>query len=351
MASIRDVAACAGVSIATVSRVIHQDPHNKISSKTREQVLEAMRKLHYEPRSAGRKPRAAGQERFRAGCILNSMLPKFSDRFYTAILTSFEAEFNRLGGDLSFIKTVREIENCGGRLGALLEDIDYVLTMEYIGDDLLREIRANVKSVVGVDISDWRIAHVGYNRIHAAALAAEYLIARGHRRIAYIGGEECALAQNVLHARIDDERFVGFCHQMSYRGLPVDDALVGNCKWDRRRCEALTREMLALQNPPTAILAASDNMAIAAISACGKMGLAVPDDISVMGISDIEEAQFSNPPLTTVRVPTAEIGVEAARLFVREALTAQEMDPSTGPRLICLPTCLVERGSVRRLEI
>ena len=128
---------------------------------------------------------------------------------------------------------------------------------------------------------------------------------------------------------------------MSDLGLEVKPEWVLNCEWDDRKCIALVEKTYREYGLPTAFYAASDLMAMAALRALYQLGVRVPDQMAVIGMSNIEMSQYANPPLTAIDVPTVEMGIAAARIIAERI-----HGDATLPKRVLLPSRLIERDSV-----
>ena len=128
---------------------------------------------------------------------------------------------------------------------------------------------------------------------------------------------------------------------MADLGLDVRPEWIINCDWDDRKCMTLVEKTYREHGLPTAFYAASDLMAIAALRALYKLGISVPGQVAVIGMSNIEMSQYANPPLTTIDVPTYEMGVTAARVIAQRIRGDNSL-----PKRILLPSALIERDSV-----
>lgn len=349
MSTIRDVAKLAGVSIATVSRVLNHDEKFQTSSTTKQKVWGAAQALDYSSEktkhpSAGSPPSVLSGKHLRVGCVLNRSPLKYIDSFYMSLLSNFENELNRLGGILLFTKTPMELELQRDEMASLYKNIGSIVMMEYLSSEMMAEISSQVPYVLGLDIESPDIDTITYDRVEATMIATEHLLQMGHRRIAYIGGNERQwnLSQSDYTGLWSNKRFWGYRYSLLYHQLPFDPDLVKNCHWDSEYCSRQIKELLALPQPPTAILCASDTLAITAISVCGELGYSVPLDISIIGINDNDGAKYSNPPLTTVRIPQDTLGVLAARILAF---------PQDGyPHKQLVPLTLVERKSVHDIS-
>ena len=150
------------------------------------------------------------------------------------------------------------------------------------------------------------LSSVTYDDEAGARAATQHLIAQGHRRIAHLlGDERYASAQ---------ARFKGYRQELNDAGIGVDDALIRTTDWDMTEAIAGTlTDLFELADPPTAIFAASDDLAISALEALRAAGRSVPEDVAIIGFDDIPLARDVTPQLTTVRIPLAEIGRRAGR--------------------------------------
>ena len=128
---------------------------------------------------------------------------------------------------------------------------------------------------------------------------------------------------------------------MADLGLEVRPEWVLNCEWDDRKCIAMVEKTHSEHGLPTAFYAASDLMAMAALRALWQLGIRVPDQAAVIGMSNIEMSRYANPPLTTIDVPMVEMGIAAARIIAQRI-----HGDTTLPKRVLLPSRLIERDSV-----
>lgn len=343
MSNIRQVACLAKVSIATVSRVMNEDTQFQVSLETKHKVLEAAKQLSYSLEKKQKSVQDNNKSKtLNAGVILNRSKVKYVDSFYMRILASFEEELNLLGGRLVFTKTVQELNLTKAELKAITKNLDGLILMECLPHDVLEYLQTLVPTIISIDVEHPELESISYDRMEAATMAMNYLMEKGHRRIAFIGGEEHPQNYNKEKQKgnylFDSKRFWGYHYSLIKNKIEYDPSLVCNCNWNINLCRTQVQQIMSAPNPPTAILAASDTIAIAAICACGEMNLNIPQDVSIMGISDNEESKYSNPPLTTVRIPQDTMGLLAARTLVH---------PISGiPKTVLLPLTLIERKSV-----
>ncbi len=337
MASIRDVARLAQVSPATVSRILSNNTVYKTTDETRSRVLRAATELGYQPlvkKQIAPKPVPAGS-RFTLGCLLAATKGKYSDPFYLAILGGIEEELKSLGGVISLIHTEQELDNPEVLARFLDARLDGLIMMRPLAEPLFDLLRGRIPHIVGLDTGHMPIDNVEYDHFRVSKMAVEYLHGKGHRDIGFIGG--CPPGQPLTRSR----RYRSYRETMQDLGLTVRPEWVLDCEWDDKKCMALVEETHRTVGLPTAFYAASDLMAMAALRALYQLGIRVPRQMSIIGMSNIEMSQYANPPLTTIDVPTVEIGIAAAR-----TIAARVRGDATLPKRIILPSVLVERDSV-----
>ena len=336
MANIRDVAMLAKVSPATVSRILNDNPIYKITDETRERVLRAVAELGYKP-LAKKRPAAAetaGNSVFSIGVLLATTRGKYSDPYYLSILSGIEDELSRLGGNVSLIQTEQELEDEAVLNRLLNANLSGLIMMRPLSEPLFSRLHALIPHIVGIDTGHMPIDNVEYDHLRVSRMAVEYLYARGHREIGYIGGS--GGSQPIKRSR----RFRSYLETMADLDLEVRPEWILNCEWDDRKCISLVEETCRRHGLPSAFYAASDLMAIAALRALYQLGIHVPSQTAVIGMSNIEMSQYANPPLTTIDVPAVDMGKEAAQLITRRIQGDKSL-----PRRILFPSRLIERDS------
>ena len=329
MANIRDVARLANVSPATVSRILNDNQIYKTTDETRERVLRAVTELGYQA-PLKKRPHASVQETsgFSVGVLLAATKGKYSDPYYLAILGGIEDELARLGGTVSVIQTEQELEDQVILNRLLSAGLSGLIMMRPLSEPLFEQLHSLIPHIVGIDTGHMPIDNVEYDHLRVSRMAVEYLYAKGHRAIGYIGGSVGRRYRSYLETRAD-------------LGLEVKPEWVLNCGWDDRKCISLVEKTYHDHGLPTAFYAASDLMAMAALRALYQLNIRVPDQVAVIGMSNIEMSQYANPPLTTIDVPAVEMGITAARI-----IAARVRGDATLPKRVLLPSRLIERDSV-----
>ncbi len=337
MANIRDVARRAGVSPATVSRIINDNQVYKTTDETRERVLRAVTELGYQA-PVRKRPQSApvpDPSGFSVGVLLATTRGKYSAPYYLSILSGIENELARLGGTVSVIQTEQELEDQAILSRLLSAGLSGLVMMRPLSEPLFERLHSLIPHIVGIDTGHMPIDNVEYDHLRVSKMAVEYLYKRGHRQIGYIGGSVGGAPMK------RSRRFRSYLETMADLGLEVRPEWVLNCDWDERKCASLVEKTYREHGLPTAFYAGSDLMAMAALRTLYQLGLRVPDQVAVIGMSNIEMSQYANPPLTTIDVPTVEMGIAAARI-----IAARIRGDKTLPKRVLLPSRLIERDSV-----
>lgn len=182
--------------------------------------------------------------------------------------------------------------------------------------------------------STW-LPHIDCDDVGGGRSAATHLIELGHRRIAFIGGRQAVDSSEL--------RETGFRDAMLLAGIPVAEDLVRYSQFDPDKAQGIADALLSLPEPPTAIIAANDLTAMRVMNAARARGLSIPDDVSIVGFDDIPEALHCDPPLTTVRQPLQAMG-EAAMTILLTILDGHEHEPDH-ERHIRMDTELIVRST------
>mgnify|MGYP001187427210 CR=1 FL=1 len=328
MVRISDVAKLANVSTATVSRVLSNS--GNVKKETTEKVLEAIRKLNYQPNMLARQLR-----KLETKTIL-VVVPDITNTFFSKVLrgiehVAIENDYEVLLGD-----TGNNIERESGYLNILRQRKadGMILLTARLESHVLEEIASEFPVVLACEyLEGSTIPTVSIDNISSARKATEYLIHLGHRRIGFISGP-----LNVILSR---DRLKGFRQAMAQHGIPVESFLVQEGDFSFESGYNMMMKFLALDQPPTAVFASNDEMAIGAIKAIKSKGLRVPDDISVVGFDDIQFASIYEPALTTISQPMFEIGKKAMELLIK-LINKDELEKSQyilEDRLVVRETC------------
>jgi LacI family transcriptional regulator len=331
--TLEQIAALAGVSRSTVSRVVNQHP--RVDPATRERVLQVIRDQDFHPNTAART--LAGRRSQIIGVVIPQALGSvFADPYFPMLIQGVSAACDERGYYLmvSFVQpqsadAFRRIVRAGHLDGlvvasALTEDA-FVQRLEGEGFPFVLIGRPfGESSAISVDVDNER----------GAAMAVQHLARLGYDRIATITGP--------LNMVAAVDRREGFSTAMQQVGLEVHADYVQEGDWSEWSGERAMSVLLNLPLRPEAVFAASDNMAIGALKAIRRAGLRVPDDVALVGFDDISLASAVEPPLTTVRQPIHRLGYTAAAVLLDGLLRPDRMAAKQGERIV-LPTELVVR--------
>ncbi|MHB9145217.1 MAG: LacI family DNA-binding transcriptional regulator [Symbiobacteriia bacterium] len=334
MATIRDIAQELGVSITTVSRALNHYPD--IKDETRQRILEHARRVGYRP-SATARTLVTKRSSLLGVFFRDHQNSGFMHPFFSEVLQGFKETAGAKGYDLVFFANSEPASEDMGYLRRCLErQVDGVVLMgvPWAGEGLLDLVNSGFPTMqVDLDMVGPRAGYVASDNRGGARLAMERLLSLGHRRIGHISGHMNSMAGR--------DRFLGYQESLAAAGMVYDSALVVNGDYTQAGGERAMERLLSLSPPPTAVFAAGDMMAIGAMHAARNQGLRIPGDISVIGFDDLDVCNVIQPALTTIRQDRFAMGAVAA-----EALVSMLEQPNIPPRVVSLPTTLVERKSV-----
>ena len=334
----QDVADLAGVSRTTVSLVLNDVEGINISTETRQKVRDAADQLSYIPNATAQ---ALATQRARAIGLIMTRSPHHiaSDTFLPQIL----------GGLLDTVKQ--------HKLRLLIESVEaehqdrvylelarakhidgMILLTPRINDSGLKKLEeVDVPAVLMGELGDSNLYSVDVDNRLAARKAVDYLLGLGHTRIACISNAPPSYSAS-------PDRVLGYKDALTVAGIMPDDELIRYADFDPQSGFNSMQSLLASGKNFTAVFVASDNVAMGAKSALREAGLRIPDDISLIGFDDIPWAKYSDPPLTTIRLPAQDLASEACLLLL-DLMQGHVRDEQ---RLV-LDTELVVRKSCRKL--
>jgi DNA-binding LacI/PurR family transcriptional regulator len=315
----QDVAKLAGVSPAVVSYVINNGPR-ATSPEARRRVLEAIEALSYHPSASARDLRM--QRTRTIAFIYYDYHPRYSfvSPYIAGVLTGLSTALQEqhyymlpywvgTGEDLGGYRELIHSGRVDGVVLRLAQDPP-------ITDEVLEIVASAGVPCVTIErpgAPRFGVSAVTYDDESAAFMATSYLIERGHRRIGHLRGDP---GQMSSWHRAD-----GYRRALTQASLPVDDDLIQGGGWTSSIGIKAMRSLLALDSPPTAVFAGNDQLALGAIEVLRDSGRRIPRDVAVVGFDDVPLAQELLQPLTTVRIPFADLGRRAAALILRAVLT------------------------------
>ncbi|MGB4137600.1 MAG: LacI family DNA-binding transcriptional regulator, partial [Microbacterium sp.] len=324
-ATMKDVAAAAGVGLGTVSRVFSKQ--GKVAESTRQRVEQAAAELNYRPSAIGRGLKRQSTQNI--GLIVTDISNNFYGEFSQGVLT-----------------TARDMDR-HVILCASGEDPD--AEAEYINLLVEQRVEGIIAFPTGENVEAWQSAidlgirvvfadrtidgldvpSVVIDNAASARTLTEYLLALGHRRIGYLGGPI-----SLTSGRMREE---GFRRAHDDFDAPVDDRLIIRTRFTRDTANASAQLLLDVDPPPTALVAGNNVLGEAALNAVRDRGLRVPEDISIVMFDDVPWAKLVEPPMTVIAQPSWQLGQAATHLVLSAG--------ATGSRI--LATELIARRSAR----
>ena len=307
--TIKDVAKKAHVSIATVSLVLHN--HKRISEETKLRVNKAIEDLNYHPSrlAQGLVNRTTGN----IGFILTDDHFLRSEPFYTIIFlgTEFEARQNNYYVLLTTVSSDFKKDDHLPRF-VMEKNVDGLIVAGKVPETLINSLNKYFLPTTFIDFYpsiQYKHSSVLIDNIEGGIKATDHLINLGHKNIAFIGGD-------IKHPSIHD-RFDGYKRALQKAGIKFDyDLCITDEEYTGKEngCNA-AKKLLAKKKKITAIFACNDAMAIGTMQCLKSIGYKIPEDISLVGFDDVDIAKSLSPPLTTIRVPKEDLGIEALKML------------------------------------
>ncbi|AEG15214.1 LacI family transcriptional regulator [Desulfofundulus sp. TPOSR] len=327
--TIKDIARKAGVSYATVSRALNNRP--EVSEKTRREIQRLAAEMGYKPNAIARG--LVTRETLTLGLVI----PDITNPFFPEVARGVEEAASEAGYSVFLCNTNWDVDKERTYIELLEEKrVDGLILASVTEDEgYLAELLSRKTPVVLINriLDQVDTNYVAIDNVKGAQQAVEHLISLGHRRIAYVGGLE--------HVESTTERLHGYRLALAINNIPFEEELVryGSFKKESGYENALS--LLSLPEPPTAIFAANDILALGVIQAIKERGLKVPENVAVVGFDDIPFAAYAEVNLTTVAQPKYTMGEMAAKILIDEI----RKGPSPEKKHIVLPPTLVIRAS------
>ncbi|KGJ86810.1 LacI family DNA-binding transcriptional regulator [Colwellia psychrerythraea] len=326
MATIKDVARIAGVSVASVSRVLNNGP--KVSKKTIENVLKVMKDLNYTPNANARALVT------KKSTTLGVVIPDLIDPFFASLANGVEQVARQNNMQLLLSTGLVSAETEIQAINLLIErrcDV-MVVHSKKLADETLIDLANKVSGLVLIDRYIEEIAHrcVWLDNLEGGKIAARHLLALNHQKFACISSKH----------QIDDPllRLQGFQSELQSAGTDIEAELISFGEPTLQGGEIATQKLLASGKQFSALFVYNDAMAIGAISTLEDNGFKVPLDISVLGFDDVLLSRYSRPKLSTLNYPIEEMAMQAAKigleLTAKQVETKQDNNYKHIPRLV-----------------
>jgi DNA-binding LacI/PurR family transcriptional regulator len=329
--TLEEVAAAAGVSRATVSRVING--LDRVSPKTRQSVMKAVDRLGYTPNRVARS--LATRRTDTVALVIPEPTTKlFGDPFFPRLLTGISEILSAADKQLILLAPQNEADEERLQRYLMTAQTDGVLLVSLHGNDPLPGdlARRGIPVVVGGRPPTEGVSYVDVDNVQGALTAVRHLVSIGRRRIATIVG--------ALDMTVGADRLEGYRRALREAGLELDPRLEASGGFEQDGGRRAMSELLDRTPNLDAVFAASDLMAAGALQTLRRSGRRVPQDVAVVGYEDSPIATTTEPPLSSVRQPTEEIGREMARLLLAGVASGQRV-----ARRIVLDTELIVRDS------
>jgi LacI family transcriptional regulator len=327
MATIKDVAKLAGVSLSTASYALNG--HEKISEATREKVLEAAKQLNYQKNGF-----ASDLKRSRTKTIA-LILRDLSGPYYSELIRGVQETAIEHGYDLIACSSFGGADSTAIKFLAEKRVDGAIVLAHNLNDAKIIDSAREGFPIIVLDrqLEGEHIINVSVDNEHGAFMATEFLIKNGHKNIAYISGPPKSLDNKL--------RFKGYQQALHQFGLDYQSKWNISGRFTSEGGYTATKLLIAQGNLPDAIFYANDEMAVGGLKAFKEAEIRVPEDISIIGFDDILLAEYVNPSLTTIRQPKYEVGALSAHLIF-QALDGERLDQNYK-----LPTELIVRNSCR----
>ena len=335
MVSMKDIARRCGVSIATVSKALNGQ--QDIGEATRQHILNTANEMGYTANSAARTLKT--NRSYNIGIVLVDLRNDgFTHEYFASMLNYFRIEAENRGYDITFINS-----NAGHQDRSFLQHAQYrgcdgvAIICADFNDPLIRELALSNLPVITLDHAFHNRNAVLSDNTEGMTELVHYVYSMGHRRIAYIHGNETAVTEN---------RTTGFYRAAAELGLAIPDEYLVSCEYHNpESCYEATKKLLTLSERPTCILFPDDYAYIGGANAIADAGLRIPEDISVAGYDGISMAKVVSPKLTTWEQNTAELGRIAA-----DKLIERIENPRTSlPEHLTIHGKLLKGESVKRI--
>lgn len=304
-ATLTEIAKVAGVSVATVSRVLNNVDH-PINEKTRQRILKLAKELNYQPNLVARSLRIDSTNT--VGIIIESMMSPFIPPIVSGIQDTLKP-----AGYLSFILNTNddpniEIESLNMLNNRQIDGILFVATWDR-SPKMVEQMTTKPHVFIHRHFDSYADNCVAVDERWGARLAVSHLANLGHQRIAFINGDADWDASIY--------RLKGYQEELKSRGIPYDPELVTNQGWESEHGRSGIETLFNRGASFSAVFASNDLLAMGAIHALQDRGLLVPQDIAVIGYDDRAFSSFVRPAISTVTLPAYEMGEEAASLLLR----------------------------------
>jgi LacI family transcriptional regulator len=330
--TLKDLAKRANVHPSTISRVANHDPGLRIATDTRLRIEALLRETGYRPNGIARGLK------LRQTNVLAVVIPDVTNPFFAALFRGVEDAATPRGFNVLLCNTDGLPERQRSHLLSLqARRVDgVILASSFLKDPGVHELRRQKAPYVLVNrfSDEGEDPFVGSDDLLGGRLATEHLLELGHTRIGHLAGNP-VVSTGVLRRR-------GYLAAHALAGLPADPRLVVEAGYTEEGGIEAARRLLTLDDPPTAVFAVTDLVALGAAGVARDLGLRIPEELAIVGYNDIPLASRVSPGLTTMHVPIQEFGSVAVRLLMEQL----ESDAAGGRRVRFTPELVVRESTV-----
>lgn len=337
MTTIKDISKKCGYSVSTISKALNDS--SEIGAETKKKIKETAKAMGYFPNAAARLLKTNRSNNIGV-LFVDEMQSGLTHEYFSAVLNSLKVEAEQLGFDITFIS-----QNLGNITMSYYEHAKYrncdgvvIACVDFYDPAIIELINSDIPTVTIDHIFNESSAILSDN-LNGARDLVRYIGEQGHRKIAYIHGEDTTVTQ---------KRLAGFYKACKELDIKIPDEYIKRARYHDPKSSALaTRELLDLPDPPTCIMYPDDFSFIGGMNEIEQHGLSIPEDISVAGYDGIYLSQVLRPKLTTYRQDTEALGREAAHQII-----GQITDKKTFvPKQIWIKGDLLTGDSIRKIKL
>ncbi|MGF1752831.1 transcriptional regulator EbgR [Vibrio makurazakiensis] len=304
MATLKDIATEAGVSLATVSRVLNDDPTLSVKEETKRRIFEIAEKLEYKTTSSRRNVPNKKQKHHFLALYNYKQEAEVNDPYYLSIRHGIETQCDKLGVELtSCYESKIQLEK---------NHINGILLVGRTSPEVLAQAKKYTDNICYVDFTEHNQPYdsVDIDLTRISKEITDFFVDQGYQRIGFIGGQD--------DINTPDIREVAFAEYGKLKQV-VSESDIYRGDFSSSSGYKLAKEMLSKGNHPNALFIASDSIAIGVLRAIHEHGLSIPQDISLISVNDIPTAKFTFPSLSTVRIHSEMMGIQGVNLLIEKS--------------------------------
>ena len=345
--TLKDIAKKANVSVSTVSRVVNNDTTKPASKDTSEKIWEIVKELGYIPNQNARnlikgEINSKKQTKSKAiGCIFTSKKDTYNDPFYSEIASAIQNEVSKRGYIMAYSFSSFDMSFSALYNNITTNPVDGVIVLGRFGRKTLEFLKNNFENLIyaGVNYVDSGFDEVICDGYKGAIDAIEYLIKLGHKDIGFVGE---VLEKSEAYVK-NEHRFVAYRDAIKKNNISYKKEFVVSTPLEMSTAYDHMKKYLKKQekkNIPSAFFCSNDVTTIGVMKALKEFGLLIPEDVSVVGLDNIEMSSFVTPSLTTINIPKEELGRTAVKILIDKIESDRKY-----PLRIDLPFELIVRES------